>query len=228
MQRFFDFVFSGLALLILIVPLLIVMAVLRFSGEGEIFYKQERIGLDGEKFNVLKFATMLKNSPSLGTGTVTLKNDPRVLPMGKFLRKSKINELPQLFNILFGTMSIIGPRPQTQRCFDAFPVPLQREIIKVRPGLSGVGSIVFRNEEDMMHHAENADEIYNNDIMPYKGELEKWYVDNNSVWVYFKCIFLTLYVVLTGKGGVVYKTLAGLPPLPDKLSAHILSNSAAD
>lgn len=225
MQRFFDILFSGIALLFLIVPLAVVMLILRFSGEGEIFYVQERIGRGGKKFGVLKFATMLKNSASIGTGTVTLKNDPRVLPMGKFLRKSKINELPQLFNIFGGSMSIIGPRPQTQRCFDAFPAHLQPEIIKVRPGLSGIGSIVFRNEEDMMDSAGNADAIYNNEIMPYKGELEKWFVENNTLYVYFASIFLTVWVVLTGKGGAVYKIFPKLPPAPENLRADIMGES---
>jgi lipopolysaccharide/colanic/teichoic acid biosynthesis glycosyltransferase len=96
MQRFFDVLFSGLALLVLS-PLLIPIAlVLRFSGEGEVFFMQARVGKDGTPFQLFKFATMLKNSPNLGTGTVTLKDDPRVLPVGKFLRKTKINELPQL------------------------------------------------------------------------------------------------------------------------------------
>jgi lipopolysaccharide/colanic/teichoic acid biosynthesis glycosyltransferase len=224
MQRFFDILFSGLALLFLIVPLLFIMLILRLTGEGEIFYKQERIGKGGKKFDVLKFATMLKNSASIGTGTVTVKNDPRVLPMGKFLRKSKINELPQLFNIFGGSMSIIGPRPQTQRCFDAFPAHLQPEIVKVRPGLSGIGSIVFRNEEDMMD-SENADAIYNDIIMPYKGELEKWYVENNSIYVYFASIFLTVWVVLTGKGGAVYKTFPTLPSSPESLTTYIMGES---
>lgn len=224
MQRFFDILFSGLALLFLIIPLLVVMLTLRLTGEGEVFYKQQRIGKDGVKFDVLKFATMLKNSASIGTGTVTVKNDPRVLPIGKFLRKSKINELPQLFNIFGGSMSIIGPRPQTQRCFDAFPAALQPEIVKVRPGLSGIGSIVFRNEEDMMDSG-NADAIYNDIIMPYKGELEKWYVENNSVHVYFASIFLTVWVVLTGKGGAVYKTFPALPKPPESLRADIMGEA---
>ena len=109
-----------------------IVIVLRFSGEGEVFFLQERIGKNGNLFKLFKFATMLKDSPNFGTGTVTMKNDPRILPVGKFLRTSKINELPQLLNIFLGDMSIIGPRPQTQRCFDAFPLSSQNEIIKVR------------------------------------------------------------------------------------------------
>src|SRR5690606_21753019 len=144
MQRMFDIVLSGLALLVLSSLLVPIALVLRFSGEGEIFFVQQRVGLGGRSFGLFKFATMLKDSPNLGTGTVTLKDDPRVLPVGRFLRKTKINELPQLLNVLCGDMSIVGPRPQTRRCFDAFPEDSKRAIVRVRPGLSGVGSIVFR------------------------------------------------------------------------------------
>ena len=193
MQRFFDILFSGLALLFLAVPLLIVMVCLKFSGEGEVFYIQERIGRKGKTFGVYKFATMLKNSAAIGTGTVTVKNDP----------------------------SIIGPRPQTKRCFDAFPEALHDIILQVRPGLSGIGSIIFRNEEEMMDSGDNADEIYNNDIMPYKGELEAWYVKHNSIFVFFALIFLTVWVVLTGKAGIVYKMFPSLPAAPRTLRAAI-------
>ena len=184
MQRLLDILFSGVALLILAPLLVPIMVLLRFTGEGEIFYVQRRIGRDGKMFGLLKFATMLKNSPNLGTGTVTVKNDPRVLPMGGFLRKTKINELPQLINILLGDMSIVGPRPQTQRCFDAFPKVSQIEIMKVRPGLSGIGSIFFRDEEDLMHAAKDPNRFYDEVIMPYKGALEEWYVRNASLSTY--------------------------------------------
>ena len=109
MERFFDIFFSGLALLVLSPLLVPIVLILRFSGEGEIFFLQERIGKGGQVFKLFKFATMLKDSPNIGTGTVTMKGDPRVLPVGKFLRKTKINELPQLLNIFFGDTSVIGP-----------------------------------------------------------------------------------------------------------------------
>ena len=149
MQRFFDVFFSGLAIVVLAPLMLPIMLILRLTGEGEIFYRQARVGQDGRHFGLLKFATMLKESPNIGPGEITLKDDPRVLPFGKFLRKTKLNELPQLINIFRGDMSVIGPRPQTRRCFDAFPPEAQREIVQVRPGLSGVGSIVFRGEEEL-------------------------------------------------------------------------------
>jgi lipopolysaccharide/colanic/teichoic acid biosynthesis glycosyltransferase len=221
MQRFFDILFSGFALLLLS-PLLVPIAiVLRFTGEGEVFFLQNRIGKGGQPFKLYKFATMLKNSPSLGTGTVTVKNDPRILPMGGFLRKTKINELPQLLNILRGDMSVVGPRPQTQRCFDAFPAASQAEIVKVRPGLSGIGSIIFRDEENLMHAHTEAEHFYDNVIMPYKGKLEEWYVSNQGLRTYFATIFVTAWVVLFPNSTVAWRAFKGLPVPPLALAAAI-------
>lgn len=221
MQRVFDILFSGIALVALSPILLPVMLILRLTGEGEVFYCQQRVGREGAMFGVWKFATMLKDSPNLGTGTVTLKGDPRVLPVGKFLRKTKLNELPQLFNILNGTMSIIGPRPQTRRCFDAFPAQSQKAIVSVRPGLSGIGSIVFRDEEELMHADSEPDQLYDNVIMPFKGRLEEWYAHNQSLTTYFKLIFLTAWVVAFPRLGVVWRVFPGLP-FPDRHLASML------
>ena len=160
MQRFFDVLFSSIAMLVLSPLFLPLIFLLKITGEGEVFFVQNRVGRGGKSFELYKFATMLKNSPNMGTGTVTVHKDPRILPIGGFLRKSKINELPQLINIFKGDMSIIGPRPQTQRCFDAFPPVSQQEIIKVRPGLSGIGSIIFRSEEEMMHASNDPNKFY--------------------------------------------------------------------
>jgi lipopolysaccharide/colanic/teichoic acid biosynthesis glycosyltransferase len=221
MQRLFDILLSGLALLVLS-PLLVPIAIfLRLTGEGEIFFLQNRVGRGGKPFALYKFATMLKNSPSIGTGTVTLKNDPRILPAGKFLRKTKINELPQLLNILNGSMSIIGPRPQTQRCFDAFPQRSQDAIVKVRPGLSGIGSIVFRDEEDMMHGHADPDYFYDEVIMPYKGQLEEWYVQNQTLYTYFMLIGLTVWVVLMPGSDAVWKSFSNLPKPGPELAAAL-------
>jgi lipopolysaccharide/colanic/teichoic acid biosynthesis glycosyltransferase len=218
MQRLFDIFFSGLALIILS-PLLVPIAIaLKFSGEGEIFYAQQRVGRDGKKFDLLKFATMLKDSPNLGTGTVTVKNDPRILPFGSFLRKTKINELPQLVNIFLGDMSVVGPRPQTLRCFEAFTPFVQNEIIKVRPGLSGIGSIIFRDEESLLHGANDPVIFYDTVIAPYKGEVEKWYIDNKSLTNYFLIIFVTAWVVLFSGSRIVWRVFPNLPPTPKELA----------
>ncbi|WP_287598309.1 sugar transferase [Thermomonas sp.] len=221
MQRLLDIVFSGLALLVLS-PLLVPIALaLRLTGEGEVFFIQQRVGRGGQPFGLYKFATMLKNSPNLGTGTVTVKNDPRVLPLGRFLRKTKINELPQLLNIFKGDMSIIGPRPQTQRCFDAFPARSQAEIIKVRPGLSGIGSIVFRDEEELMHASKEPERFYDEVIMPYKGALEEWYVAHQGLWTYLAAIFVTAWVVLFPESRLAWRVFPQLPAVPPELAGAV-------
>lgn len=218
MQRLFDVLLSGLALLVLS-PLLVPIAIiLRLTGEGEVFFLQDRVGLGGRTFKLYKFATMLKASPNLGSGTVTLKNDPRVLPVGRFLRKTKINELPQLLNILKGDMSVIGPRPQTQRCFDAYTPRVQGSVTKVLPGLSGIGSIVFRDEEDLMHGQADATRFYDHVIAPYKGELEEWYVANKGLWCYFMLIALTVWVVVFPKSTAAWRVFPGLPRPPASLA----------
>ena len=219
MQRLFDIIFSGIALLILAPLLVPIMILLRFTGEGEVFYVQQRVGANGRMFGLLKFATMLKNSPNIGTGTVTVKNDPRVLPMGGFLRKTKINELPQLINILVGDMSIVGPRPQDKRCFDVFPKDVQSEIVKVKPGLSGIGSIFFRDEEDLLHEVANPTRFYDEVIAPYKGALEKWYVNNATLTNYFLVIFVTAWVVIFPKSRIAWNVFKGLPVPPAELRA---------
>ncbi len=217
MIRFFDILLSLLALIILLPLLLPVMLILRLSGEGEIFFLQERVGKYRESFKLLKFATMLKDSPSIGTGTVTMKNDPRVLPIGKFLRKTKINELPQLFNIFLGHMSVIGPRPQTPRCFEAFPPKSQDIIIQVKPGLSGIGPIVFRGEENILDGHLGTLDFYDNVIGPFKGEVEAWYAGKQNLGVYFTLIFLTVWVVMFPKSDVIWRIFKDLPVPPDNL-----------
>lgn len=217
MQRLFDILFSGTALLILTPLFLVICIILKLSGEGEIFYLQQRVGIFGKKFDLYKFATMLKNSSSMGTGTITIKDDPRVLPIGKFLRKTKINELPQLLNVFLGHMSVIGPRPQAERCFDAFERDAQESIIKVRPGLSGIGSIIFRAEDDIMNSHGNTVDFYDNKIAPYKGDLEIWYVKNQSLFLYFTLIYLTIWVIVFPNSKLVWKLLDTLPKPPDYL-----------
>lgn len=221
MQRLFDLLLSGAALLLLTPLLIPVMVALRLTGEGEVFFRQQRIGRSGKSFGLLKFATMLKDSPNLGTGTVTLKDDPRVLPLGRILRRSKINELPQLFNILLGDMSLVGPRPQTERCFKAFPLRSQQAIVRVRPGLSGLGSIVFRGEEELMYASTDPDRFYDDVIMPYKGLLEEWYVDHTGFGMYLTCILLTAWVVLRPQSSLVWRIFPDIPPPPAELRAPL-------
>ena len=219
MTRSMDIIFSLLAILFLVPLLIPIMIILRFTGEGEVFYSQMRIGRDQKEFPLLKFATMMKESPNIGTGTITVKGDPRILPVGRFLRRYKLNELPQLFNVLTGTMSLIGPRPQAKRNFDLFPEEAKPVIASVRPGLSGIGSIIFSDEENILDQ-ENSEEFYAYQIMPYKAELELFYVDQHGFKMYLQLIFSTLSVLVTGKS---YLNLMhhSLPKPPKALKKYI-------
>jgi lipopolysaccharide/colanic/teichoic acid biosynthesis glycosyltransferase len=221
MERFFDVLFSGFALLVLSPFLIPIVVILKFSGEGEVFFSQKRMGKDGKLFKLFKFATMLKDSPNLGTGTVTMRDDPRVLPVGKFLRKTKINELPQIINIFIGDMSIIGPRPLTEQTFSSYSDTTQAIISQVRPGLSGVGSIIFRGEEDIMHGTTASVDFYDNSIAPFKGALEEWFVANKSLSIYFMAIFVTVWVVLFPKTKVPWIVFKGLPMPPKELKTAL-------
>ena len=221
MIRFLDILFSSLAIVFLVPLLLPIMLILKVSGEGEVFFLQERIGKNKEIFKLFKYTTMVKNSSSIGTGTVTVKDDPRVLPVGIFLRKSKINELPQLLNVFLGDMSIIGPRPQAPRCFDAFPVESQDIIVQVKPGLSGIGPIVFRGEEDILEGHSGTLDFYDNVIGPYKGKVEAWYVEKQGLIAYFALILLTVWVVLFPKSDLVWRLFKDLPSPPDILKKDL-------
>ena len=217
-QRFIDIILSGIAILTLSPLLIPVILVLRFSGEREIFYGQDRIGFGGATFRVLKFATMKKNSPSLPGGTVTVKDDPRVLPFGKILRKTKINELPQLLNIFWGDMSFIGPRPLTRQTFSAYTNEVQQAIVTVKPGLSGIGSVIFRDEEALLDSTNDANKFYNNVIAPYKGQLECWFINHSSTRVYILLIFVTIFVVLFPRSKIIWVLFSDLPQPPAALS----------
>ena len=221
MERFLDIIFSGLALLLLSPLLVAIVIILKCSGEGEVFFMQERVGRHGALFKLFKFATMLKDSPNLGTGTVTMRGDPRVLPVGKFLRKTKINELPQLLNIFFGDMSIIGPRPLTIQTFGSYSDITQGIVQEVRPGLSGVGSIIFRGEEDIMYGVNASVDFYDNVIAPYKGALEEWFVSNKRLYIYFVAIFITIWAIFFPKTKVAWKVFKDLPEPPEELKLAI-------
>lgn len=200
MKRLFDLLVSGLVLLMLSPILLVVIVILKLTGEREAFYFQERVGYLGSIIRVTKFVTMVKNSPNIGTEDITLRNDPRVLPVGKFLRKSKLNEVPQLLDVFLGKMSLVGWRPLMPKGFADYPDHVREKIVKVKPGLTGLGSVVFRDEEAIVAIAQSEGrdlrQCYREDIMPFKGELECWYVDHGSFYTDLKILFATVFVVL--------------------------------
>lgn len=224
MERFLDILISSFALLLLCPLIIPIFIILKCTGEGEIFFMQERIGKEGRLFKLYKFATMLKDSPNIGSGTVTMKEDPRILPVGKFLRKTKINELPQLLNILFGDMSLIGPRPLTAQTFNSYTVETQNVIKSIRPGLSGIGSIIFRGEEEMLHGVNASVDFYKNTIAPYKGSLEEWFVANKNLYKYVMFIILTIWVVLFPKTKSVWIFFRDIPAPPEELKTILNYN----
>ena len=217
MTRLFDMLFSFLAIAVLSPLFILVMLILKMTGEGEVFFMQNRVGKDGKTFGLLKFVTMLKDSPNIGTRTVTVKGDPRILPVGSVLRKTKINELPQLLNILLADMSVIGPRPLTNDSFSAYPRTTQDLIKKVRPGLSGIGSIIFREEEEILSGQNRGIDFYKNILAPYKGKREEWFVEHNSIKIYFAAILITLWVVISPKSPLPWLIFKNLPTPPDQL-----------
>jgi len=220
-QRLFDILITGLALLIfspLVIPLILL---LRMTGEGEVFYLQERVGINGKIFSILKFATMLKDSPSIATGEITIRNDPRILPLGNFLRKTKINELPQLWNILVGDMSIVGPRPMVPKTFARYSEEAREVLCSVRPGLTGIGSVIFRDEERFLDGHKNPIAFYNEVIIPYKSSLELWYLRHKSFKLYFLIIFLTAWVIMFPTSELPRFILCDLPDRPHALDMVI-------
>lgn len=224
MIRLCDILLSGAALALLLPLFVPIIIILRLTGEGEIFFLQDRVGKGGRVFKLYKFATMLKDSPNIGSGTVTMKGDSRVLPVGRVLRKTKVNELPQLINIFLGHMSLVGPRPLTNQTFAAYPEAIQLVIQEVKPGLSGIGSIIFRAEEEIMQGNSATLEFYEETIAPYKGTLEKWFVENKSIYLYFLAIIVTVWVVFIPRSQVAWKVFKGLPAPPHTLR-HALNFS---
>jgi lipopolysaccharide/colanic/teichoic acid biosynthesis glycosyltransferase len=211
-KRLFDIIISGVLIIVLFPLMLPIIILLKVTGEGHVFYHQKRIGYKKKYFNMIKFATMLKNSPNIGTGSITLRNDPRLLPLGKFLRMTKINELPQLLNVLKGDMSFVGPRPLVDRTFNCYSVDVQSKIYDVKPGITGIGSILFRDEEAMISSASMPPhQYYQVYVAPYKGMLEMWYLENRSFFVDLKILFMTLWVVIFPTTKLIHKAFNNLP-----------------
>lgn len=211
-KRFFDILFSLIALVILSPVLIPIIILLKLTGEHEVFYLQKRIGYKNREFYIWKFATMLKNSPNMGSGDVTTRNDPRVTAVGRFLRISKINELPQLINILKGDMSFVGPRPLVRAGFERYSPELQERVYQVKPGLTGIGSIVFRDEELIITQSSlPPHECYRQVILPYKGAVEMWYQQHYSFYTDFMVLFLTAWYIVFSKSNLVHKVFPSLP-----------------
>jgi len=217
-KRIIDFSLALIALIILSPLLIPVCFGLLLTGEHYVFYFQKRIGFKNKPFNIWKFATMLKDSPNLKGGLHTTLKDPRILPMGEFLRKTKLNEVPQIINILKGDMSIIGPRPLVDKTFEPYPDHVKATIYNVKPGLTGIGSIVFHHEEKLYCNTTLTPQAFHAQyIQPYKGELELWYQKHLTFLTDLILFFLTIQVVFAPEKDLVHKIFKDLPPIPEIL-----------
>jgi len=220
--RIFDIIISAVAIVILFPFMIPVMIILKLTGEHYIFYMQPRVGLHGTEFMLIKFATMLKDSPNMPGGVLTQKNDPRVLPFGKFLRKTKINELPQLINVLLGQMSIVGPRPQARKHYELYSKEVKQAIDKVPPGITGIGSVVFRDEESILDQVpKDRDYFHDHIIAPYKGQLEVWWTKNRTVANYLKIIILTAWILIFPYSQLWKKWFKDTPRPPQELEKYL-------
>jgi len=211
-KRFFDILFSLLALIVLLPVFIPIIIILLLTGEHEVFYRQDRVGYKNSIFGIWKFATMQKNSPNMGSKDLTIRNDSRVTPVGKFLRRSKINELPQLINILNGDMSFTGPRPLMKSGFDRYSEEMKVRVYNVKPGLTGIGSIIFRDEELIITKSNlSPHDCYEKIILPDKGVLEVWYQQHVSFFTDFMLLFLTAWYIIFPHSKLVYKIFPSLP-----------------
>jgi lipopolysaccharide/colanic/teichoic acid biosynthesis glycosyltransferase len=211
-KRCVDLVLAILLILIISPVLLIVSFLLLIFNNGEVIFFQRRLGLDNKYFYIFKFGTMNKESINLPGGGITLRNDPRVTKIGKILRISKLNELPQLFNVFIGNMSFVGPRPLMQEGYNLFSDDTKEILYKSKPGITGISSIVFRDEEKLVTESGLEPLLYyKNYIFPYKSQLEIWYFKNKSLSVDLLIIILTGIKVIFPKSNLEFKIFKSLP-----------------
>lgn len=194
MKRIFDLFFAFLGIMLLLPIYLLIAIFIKLDSKGEILYKQERIGKDGIPFYVLKFRTMVPDAFSKGALTVGSR-DPRVTGVGFYLRKYKLDELPQLFNVLFGEMSFVGPRPEVKKYTDLYNEN-QRVVLSVKPGITDYASIKYRNENDLLAQSSDPEKLYIEEIMPEKLNLNLKYINDNNVFKDIKIIINTFYTIL--------------------------------
>ena len=186
-KRIFDFICSTLGLIVLS-PILIAIAIkIKIGSDGPVFFKQIRVGEKNKEFEILKFRTMVVDAEKLGR-QITVGNDNRITKIGAFLRKYKLDELPQLINVFKGDMSLVGPRPEVPRYVKLYNEE-QRKVLDVKPGITDLASIRYRDENDLLGEAENPDDFYINTIMPDKLALNLEYIKKNNV-------FFDIYIIL--------------------------------
>ena len=186
-KRLFDILASGIGIIILSPVLLIIALRIKTGSDGPVFFKQVRVGKDGKEFEILKFRTMVVDAEKMGR-QITVGADNRITKVGGFLRKYKLDELPQLFNVFKGDMSLVGPRPEVPRYVKLYTEE-QRKVLNVKPGITVLASIRYRDENELLGQAENPDEFYINTIMPDKLALNLEYINKSNV-------FYDIYIII--------------------------------
>ena len=194
MIRFFDFLFSLLGLIVLSPVFLLISLCIVSDSRGGVFYRQSRVGKDGKDFKLYKFRSMRTGADKRGLITVGEK-DSRITRVGYFLRKYKLDELPQLINVLKGEMSLVGPRPEVRKYVDLY-TPEQRKVLSVVPGITDYASIEYVDENRILGGATDPDKVYVEEILPDKIRYNMKYIENRSLKEYFKIIFLTFYSIV--------------------------------
>jgi len=195
-KRVFDFIFALVGAGIFAPCFLFCAVIIKLTSDGPVFYRGLRIGLNYKPFRIFKFRTMAVNAEEMG-GTSTSNDDSRITRVGKFLRSYKLDESPQLFNVLLGEMSFVGPRPQVEWAVKLYNSD-ERRLLSVRPGITDYSSIAFRNEGEILAGSKDPDKDYLEKIAPKKIQLGLQYVDNHNFWIDLKIIFATIHVVIFG------------------------------
>lgn len=195
MKRLFDFIMALVGIL-LTWPIMIIVAILiKITSKGPVLFKQKRLTVGMKEFEIYKFRSMRTDYDKEGRGIQTKGSSSVITPIGKIIRKTKLDELPQFFNIIKGYMSFVGPRPELPRRLQYY-TDEQKEMFSVRSGISSPASIVFSDEEYLMNQVKDPEKFYIEQIMPYKIELNKYYVDNQSFWGDIRIIVVTLLKII--------------------------------
>ena len=194
-KRIFDLLCSGFGILILSPFLLVVAIWIKIDSVGPIFFVQKRVGKNGIAFGVYKFRTMVVDAESKGL-KITVGKDPRITNSGHFLRKTKLDELAQLFNVFGGSMSLVGPRPEVQEYIDVYPDDIREKVLSVKPGITDYASIEFRNENEMLKDSLDPNKTYIEEILPIKQRFYLKYVENQNIFLDVKLIFKTIIAII--------------------------------
>jgi lipopolysaccharide/colanic/teichoic acid biosynthesis glycosyltransferase len=194
-KRLFDWVMSSLGLLVLGPGLLLIALAIKLDSPGPVFFRQERVGRYGQPFRIHKFRTM-RHEPAGQGLQITVGADARITRVGQLLRGSKLDELPQLIDVWVGTMSLVGPRPEVPRYVACYPAELREKVLSVRPGITDIASIEYRDESSVLARAADPEHAYIHEVLPHKLALAAQYVDQSSVWMDVRLIVRTVLAIV--------------------------------